>query len=91
MLLRPTVLAIAAALALCAPAALADSSSAPVPAEVQPAATAPTPATQHDTNSYAGREHHDKSVANYRGGSVLVIGISGGALVVIIILLLLFA
>jgi hypothetical protein len=91
MLLRPTVLAIAAALALCAPAALADSSSTPVAAEVQPASTAPTPASHHDTTSYAQREHHDKNVANYRGGSILVIGISGGALVVIIILLLLLA
>jgi hypothetical protein len=89
MLLRPTVLAIALALGVCAPAALADSS--PVAAEVQPSTAAPTPATHQDSSSYAQREQHDKQVQNYRGGSVLVIGISGGALIVIIILLLLLA
>ena len=92
MLLRPTVLAIALALGVCAPAALADSSPRPVAAEVQPSSTtAPTSATHQDSSSYAQREQHDKQVQNYRGGSVLVIGISGGALIVIIILLLLLA
>jgi hypothetical protein len=91
MLLRPTALAIAAALAFAAPTALADSIQTPA-AEVQhSASTTPAPADQTDSSSYAKREHHDKQVANYRGGSVLVIGISGGALIVILILLLLLA
>jgi hypothetical protein len=90
MLLRPTALAIAAALAFAAPTALADSIQTPA-AEVQHSATAPAPADHSDSSSYAKREHNDKQVANYRGGSVLVIGISGGALIVILILLLLLA
>lgn len=94
MLLRPSALAIAAALSLGAPAAMADS-HVPPSAEIQPAATAPavtpTQASQDDSSGYAKREQQNKQVANYHGGSVLVIGISGGALIVILILLLLLA
>jgi len=35
------------------------------------------------------REQQDKQVANYEGGSVVVVGISGGALVVLLLILLL--
>jgi hypothetical protein len=92
MLLRPTALAVAAALSLGAPAAMADSHITPS-AEVQPAAAVATPtqASQDDSSGYAKREQQNKQVANYKGGSVLVIGISGGALIVILILLLLLA
>jgi hypothetical protein len=56
--------------------------------EVQETA-APAPAAQADAHSYAQREHNDaKQVANYQGGSTVVIGISGGALLVIILVLL---
>jgi hypothetical protein len=49
----------------------------------------PAPAAQADAHSYAQREHNDaKQVANYQGGSTVVIGISGGALIVIILVLL---
>jgi hypothetical protein len=91
MLLRTTALAIAGALALGAPSALADSASATPPAAYVEH-TAPTPATHDDSSSYAAREQHDqKQVANYKGGSFVVIGISGGALIIILVLLLIFA
>lgn len=87
MLLRPTTLAIAAALAFGAPA-LADSIPTPV-ADVQHAPSTPVPANHDDSSSYAQREHHDPQVAHYRGGALFVLGISGGALLVILIVLLL--
>jgi hypothetical protein len=50
---------------------------------------APAPAAQADAHNYAQREQNDaKQVANYQGGSTVVIGISGGALIVILIVLL---
>jgi hypothetical protein len=88
MLLRPTSLAIAAALALGAPIALANPEPTPI-AEHQ---VTPRPASQPETSRYAQREHRDqKQVANYEGGSIVVVGISGGALLVILVLLLILA
>jgi hypothetical protein len=43
---------------------------------------------QDDGADYAQREAQDKAVANYEGGSTVVIGISGGALLVLLFLLL---
>ncbi|MBA3454841.1 MAG: hypothetical protein H0T42_17265 [Deltaproteobacteria bacterium] len=43
---------------------------------------------QDDGASYAQREAQDKAVANFEGGSVIVLGISGGALLVLLFLLL---
>jgi hypothetical protein len=86
MLLRSTALAVAAALALGTPAAMA--ASEPTHAvEVQK--TAPVAASTDDAAGYAQREKTDvKKVGNYQGGSTIVIGISGGALIVIVIVLL---
>jgi hypothetical protein len=88
MLLRPTVLAVAAALALGSPTATA----APEPihaVEIQNTARAPVAASSDDTAGYAAREKTDaKQVASYQGGDVVVIGISGGALIVILLILL---
>ena len=50
--------------------------------------TAPTPAQEQDTKSYADREQADQKVANYEGGQVVVY-FSGAALVALILLLLL--
>jgi hypothetical protein len=50
---------------------------------------APVKAGVADASSYAQREHHDKQVAGYEGGSVVVVGISGGALIVLLLILLL--
>jgi hypothetical protein len=88
MLLRSTALAVAAALALGTPAAMA----APEPThavEVQKTTTGPVAASTDDAAGYAQREKTDvKQVGDYQGGSTVVIGISGGALIVILIVLL---
>jgi hypothetical protein len=80
-------LALASALALCtvsAPAVgLADTRAPIVQIEKD---QAPKPA--EDTSGYAQREAEDKQVQNYQGGSTVVIGISGGALLVLLFLLL---
>jgi hypothetical protein len=88
MLLRPTALAVAAALALGTPAAMAAPETTHA-VEVQKTAQAPVAATSDDAANYAAREKTDaKKVANYQGGDVVVVGISGGALIVILIILL---
>jgi hypothetical protein len=80
-------LVLASALALGAAPAVA--SAAPVAHEVQ-VVKAPTsaPVQSTDAHDYAAREKQDKQVANYQGGSTVVIGISGGALLVLLFLLL---
>lgn len=85
MSLRPTALAIAAALAIGAPSVMAATPDQTV--EVQKTSA---PAASHsDSQGYAQREQNDaKQVANYQGGSTVVIGISAGALIVILIVLL---
>jgi hypothetical protein len=75
-MIRPATLGLLTALAL------------GVPVVAAPAA-APTAAPSADASSYAQREKQDPQVANYQGGDVLVIGLSGGALVVLLIILLL--
>lgn len=86
MSLRPAHLALISALALGAPAVAAAGPDAPVAVQT---VTAPSKApVQDDANNYAQREAQDKSVASYEGGSVVVIGISGGALLVLLFLLL---
>ena len=86
MSFRPTALAVAAALALGTPAALAATPDQTV--EVHKT-RAPVAAPSTDAQGYAQREQKDAThVANYQGGSTVVIGISGGALLVILIVLL---
>lgn len=93
MLLRPASLALAAALA-CAPAI---ASADPVPTvavqhDTSTTAPAPTQAvttSRGDAQRYAQREHQAPKAADYKGGSVYVIGISGTALVLIVLALLL--
>jgi len=78
-------LVLASALALgTAPAVAMANAKAPI-VEVQKD-QAPKPA--EDTSDYAQREAQDKKVQNYQGGSTVVIGISGGALLVLLFLLL---
>lgn len=79
-------LALAAALALGTPAA----ALAATPDQTVEVQQAPAAASHQDATNYAQREQQDaKHVANYQGGSTVVIGISGGALIVILIVLLL--
>jgi hypothetical protein len=86
MLLRN--LAIASTLAIAAPA-VAVAADAPVAAEVQ---KTPAAAPQSsDSHNYAQREAQDKKTADYQGGDLLIVGISGGAIIVLLFLLLILA
>ncbi|MFT3697297.1 MAG: hypothetical protein QM831_29410 [Kofleriaceae bacterium] len=88
MSLRTTSLAVAAALALGTPAAMASTPTADQTVLVQKT-QAPVAASTQDASNYAQRDQQDaKKVGNYQGGSVVVVGISGGALIVILVLLL---
>ena len=85
-MVRPATLALVSALALAAPSAAFAAPERPVAAHVQ---EAPAPAARSEAVDYAQRESKDSKVAEYQGGSRVVIGISGGALVVLLIVLLL--
>lgn len=80
-------LAFASALALAAAPAAA-TPTAPVAADTVKSATPVAAPMQDDRSSYAQREAQDKAVADFEGGSVVVIGMSGGALLVLLLLLL---
>ena len=86
MLLRN--IALASALAVGAPAVAAAAPEAPAAVET---VKVQAPKAAQDTSNYAQRESHDQKTANYQGGDVLVIGITGGALVVLLFLLLVLA
>jgi hypothetical protein len=88
-MIRPATLGFVSALALATPALASAAPTRPVAAQVTRAPSALAPAAAADTSGYAQREQQDKQVANYEGGSVVVIGISGGALVVLLLILLL--
>ena len=91
MLLGPTSLALAACLALAAPVAMASPDTTPIATE-RVAATPSAPAqSAQDSSRYAEREHHDTKVANYTGGSIVVIGVSTGTVILVLILILLLA
>jgi hypothetical protein len=64
--------------------ALADTK--PVAAQVEKT-TAPAPASQSETTSYAQRDAQDKKTADFEGGNVVVV-MSGTALVALILILL---
>ena len=88
MLVRTTSFALMTALALGAPAAIAAPDTKPVAAQVE-TTTAPKAAAQSDAADYQQREAKDAKVADYKGGSTVVIAMSGGAFVVLLFLLLL--
>ena len=88
MLLRN--LALATTLAVGAPAVAFADSQAPVAAETVKVQT-PAKASASDAANYAQREKQDQKAANFQGGDVLVVGISGGAIIVLILLLLILA
>ena len=78
-------LALASALALgAAPAVAMADTTAPI-VQVQKTSA---PKQAQDTSDYAQRDAADKQVQNYQGGSTVVIGISGGALLIMLFLLL---
>jgi len=47
--------------------------------------------SQSDAAGYAQREKQDQKAANFQGGDLLVVGISGGAILVLLFLLLILA
>jgi hypothetical protein len=85
MSIRTASFALLAGLTLAAPATAFATPTEIVQVEKT---TAPAPAPQQDTQSYAEREQADKKVADYEGGQV-VIYFSGAALVALILLLIL--
>ena len=86
MSIRTASFALLAGLTLAAPAT---AFAAPQTEIVQvEKTTAPAPAQEQDTKSYAEREAADQKVANYEGGQVVVY-FSGAALVALILLLIL--
>jgi len=84
MLLRN--LALATSLAIGAPAvALAE--PAAVVETVKTQTPTPTP-SQSDATNYAQREQKDQKAANFQGGDLVVVAISGGAILVLLFLVL---
>jgi hypothetical protein len=92
MLLRTASLALVAGFAL-APAAMAETAPTVAAAEhVSAPVVRTTPApSREDASRYASRESQDKQAAEYEGGSLIVVGISGGAIIVLLLLLLILA
>jgi hypothetical protein len=88
-MIRPTTLGFLTLLALAAPAVASAAPKPPVAAQLVRAPTTPQKATPADGSSYAKREQQNPQVAKYEGGSMIVVGISGGALLVILLVLLL--
>ena len=88
MLLRN--LALATTLAVGVPAVAFATPEAPAAVETVKV-KAPQQASQSDSTSYAQREKQDQKAANFQGGDVLVVGISGGAILVLLLLLLILA
>ena len=87
MLLRN--LALATTLAIGAPAvAFAAPSDAPAAVQTVSVKAAPKAASTSDATSYAQREKQDQKAADFQGGDLVVVGISGGAILVLLILLL---
>ena len=88
MLLRTTSLAIATSLALAAPTAYA---APDVPVATHAVKVKAPQQNQADANGYAEREKQDTKTAEFQGGDMVVIGISGGAILVLLLLLLILA
>lgn len=86
MLLRN--LALATTLAVGVPT-VAFAADKPIAVEtVKAQASAPT---SSDSRNYADREQQDQKTADFQGGDMVVVGISGGAILVLLLLLLILA
>lgn len=88
MLLRN--LALVSTLAIGAPAVAYAAPEAPATVEVVKTQT-PAPQQKADSHNYAQREAQDKKAADFQGGDLLIIGVSGGAIIVLLFLLLILA
>jgi len=49
------------------------------------------PQQQADSHNYAQREAQNKKAADFQGGDLLIVGVSGGAIIVLLFLLLILA
>ncbi len=87
MLLRN--LALATTLAVGAPAVAFAAPEAP--AAVETVKVAAPQASSSDATGYAQREKQDQKAADFQGGDMVVVGISGGAILVLLLLLLILA
>lgn len=85
MLLRN--LALASSLAIAAVPAAAYAAPQAAAAQTVQVST-PKAGTSAETKSYAEREQLSTQAADFQGGDIVVIGVSGGALVVLLFLLL---
>jgi hypothetical protein len=65
------------------------SSTASSSASSSTSSTAPAPAPRPEAASYADREKRSDKVADFEGGSVVVIALSGSGIVILLLLLLL--
>src|SRR5688572_4601540 len=88
-MIRTATLGLLTALALATPTVALAAPQQPVATQVAAAPAAPAKAAAAETSSYAEREQQDKQVADYEGGSVVVVGISSGTLIVLLLVLLL--
>ncbi|HTL35371.1 MAG TPA: hypothetical protein VL326_19715 [Kofleriaceae bacterium] len=52
---------------------------------------AAAPKAAADSHNYAQREAQDQKTADFQGGDLLIVGISGGAIIVLLFLLLILA
>lgn len=87
MLLRN--LALATSLVVGAPATTLAAPGAPAAVETVKVKAPQT--SSSDATNYAEREQRDQNAANFQGGDVIVVGISGGAILVLLLLLLILA
>lgn len=88
MLLRTASLVLASSLALGAPAAYA---APEVPVAAQTVKAKAPQQNPSDASGYAEREKQDTKTAEFQGGDMVVIGVSGGAILVLLLLLLILA
>ncbi len=84
MLLRNLALATSLAIAAAPAAVYADAPAAVETVQVK----APLASSTADAKSYADREQQEPKAADFQGGDLVVIGVSGGALIVLLFLLL---
>jgi hypothetical protein len=89
MLLRKLALATTLAIGTVGAPAVAFA-EAPAAVETVKVNKAPQP-SQSDSTNYAQREKQDQKAADFKGGDVIVVGISGGAILVLLLLLLILA
>jgi hypothetical protein len=88
-MIRPTTLGLLTALVLATPTVASAASQRDIATQVEAAPSAPAKADASDASRYAHREQQDKQVASYEGGSVVIVGVSSGALIVLLLILLL--